>query len=248
MHRQIAPGVEWVFECYEVAPDLHMHDAAFVVDTDGGAVVVDTGSRFNRRNLLDRVDVADDPAAVILSKGHLPHAANVHALQSAYDLEVRTSAQATEIVGLPDAEPGTVGSTMTVAGARFTFVKPPLKDVPHSAWIYAHGSGTLFSADGFGCYHRPGDCERTADEYPGGLPGDLLLAYHRDTLAWLRYADPERVVDAIDECFDERAVERVAPNHGPPVPADGVPSLRDAMRSVVETLCDEFEPPGEGAI
>jgi flavorubredoxin len=219
-----------------------MHDAAFVIRTEAGAVVIDTGSHYNRSNLRERVETAD-AAAVIMSKAHLPHAANVHALQSEYDLTIITSGKATEILGLSEAEVGTVGATMTVAGDRFTFVKPPLKDIPHSAWIYAHDQRTLFSADGFGCYHRPGDCERLAGDFADGLSSERLAEYHRDTLVWLRYADADAVNNEIDALFEEQDIECVAPNHGHPILGEELPGYRERMRSVIRTLCKEFEPP-----
>jgi flavorubredoxin len=102
------------------------------------------------------------------------------------------------------------------AGRSLEFVNAPLKDQPASQWIFDFETHTLFTADAFGYYHSPGECELFESDEGGDVRMDSLLEYHKVAFRYLRWVIPYPLNDAIDEIF-KRDVRIIAPVHGNPI-------------------------------
>lgn len=239
----LAEGTVWVNECFPLESGEHMHVSVYVVRAPEGDVVVDSGSFHHRERIRSRLHRLTDGAgvrAVILSHSDYPHSGNIDAFRRAWgDIEIVASSGAPEIQGLPYARKSRLGEVLEVAGRAFEFIDPPLADRSHTSWIYDRASGGLYTADGFGCHHRPGQCDWTAADFPDGIGTGALHRYHRYALSWLRYVDPERLRSAVRDVFDRHDVAFVAPIHGSPVPADALPGYLERFFAAVRRIAEE---------
>ena len=104
-----------------------------------------------------------------------------------------------------------------VLGRRFVVLDPPLADRNHTTWVYDEASRTLFVADGFGTLHAPGACDIDWGRIPEDGRAEGVHEFHAQTLPWLRYADPERVMGALRTMLERHPPAWVAPIHGPPI-------------------------------
>ena len=65
--------------------------------------------------------------------------------------------------------------------------------------------------------------------------------FHRDTIVWLRYADPREVMGALESIFDENPVSWVAPIHGPPIAAEDLSDYMDTLENAVVRLSEAHQ-------
>lgn len=234
MPVELTPDVDWINECHELdgggdeddGRRLHLHVSVYVID---GSVVVDSGSFHHRDEILSGIrEVADEGdggvEALVLSHTDYPHSANVGAVAEEWDdVEIVSSAGVPTIQGLPESSTVCdVGQTAEVAGRTLAFVDPPLADRSHTMWIHDAESGVLFTADGFGNRHLPGECDLTSNDFDDGTRFDDILRHHEETLAWLRYVDVDVLRSAVESVFEEHDVEYVAPIHGNPIERDDI--------------------------
>lgn len=242
----IGEGTLWVNECFPVEARTHMHVSVYVVRAPEGDLVVDSGSFYHRHRIearLAEVTGGTGVGAVILSHSDYPHAGNLDAFRREWgDIEIVASSGAPEIQGLPYARQSRLGETLEVLGRPFAFVDPPLADRSHTSWIYDRETGGLFTADGFGSYHRPGQCAWTAADYPEGPGTEALYRYHRYALSWLQYVEPDRLRAAVEDVFDRHDVRFVAPIHGSPIPAGELPGYLNRFNDAVRRISSEFRP------
>jgi flavorubredoxin len=240
---QVTPSVEWVNKCYD-HEGRHEHVSLYLLRAPEGTVLVDSGSFYHREAVTAAVDEAtggDGPDAIVLSHSDYPHAANVSPLGAdTTDVELVASSASPAQQGLPDARKCDIGGSLTVAGRRLSFIDPPLADRSHTTWIYDHGDGVLFTADGFGNYHDPGQCDYRSGDFPDVTPAEAIYEYHRDNLVWLRYVAPEKVERALDDIFDAYDVAAVAPIHGNPIEGDDVDTYRDRLGDAIERIASEY--------
>lgn len=236
----------WINECFPVETDEHMHVSVYVVRAPEGDVVIDSGSFHHReriRSRLDRLTGGTGIRAVVLSHSDYPHSGNIDAFRREWgDIEIVASSGAPEIQGLPYARKSRLGETLEVAGRAFEFIDPPLADRSHTSWIYDRAAGGLYTADGFGCHHRPGRCDWTAADFPDGIGTGELFRYHRYALSWLRYVDPDRLRSAVEEIFERHEVSFVAPIHGNPIPEEELPGYLDRFFEAVRRIADAYRP------
>lgn len=246
MTQQLTDDVIWIEECYdlgaEAEPRNHKHVSVYLV-RDGSNVLIDSGSFYHREAIRTGIEEAiGDEAidALILSHSDYPHSANVREFAATSDdTELVASSGSPEIQGLPEATKCEIGGTMTIAGRSFSFIDPPLADRSHSTWIYDHDSETLFTADGFGSRHRPGECEWTSRDFPDGTPTDAIFEFHRGELPWLRYVDPARLRSALEAIFEEYPVSLVAPIHGHPIEGDQLETYLDGLIDAADRITED---------
>ena len=240
---ELVPGVRWLAECYEVNGG-HEHVSVYLVG-EGPYVVVDTGSFHDRETLASAIEVATGGAdldAIILSHSDYPHAGNVRAFRDRWgEVELVASSGWPEAQGLPpEARKCEIGGSMDVAGREWSFIDPPLADRSHTTWIFDHGSGVLFTADGFGSRHEPGECRLRSVDLPGNVPYESIRRYHEETLPWLRYVDPEALRSALSAILEEFDPSYVAPVHGHPI-------AREDLEEYVDRLLEAAEETAEGS-
>ncbi len=238
---QLADSLHWLRTCHEEA-DHHTHVSQYLVDTADGHVLVDAGTG-HPDELVAAVNQLTDgrgPEALLLTHCILPHTRNVGPIRDEFgDVEVFCPIGVPQLVGLSEARPQVTNETEAIAGGQFTFMDPLLTDVVVSSWIYHHETGTLFTAEGVGHYHRPGDCDRTSTEFSDGIPRELISTFADDKLKFLEYVDGSKLRIAFDTLLQEYEIERIAPMHGNPVVGSDVEPYLDRLVRSVETFGED---------
>ena len=244
MTVHVTETVEWVNKCYEHEGE-HEHVSLYLVREGDDVILIDSGSFFHREGITESIEAATDgegPDAIVLSHSDYPHAGNVTSLGAETDdVELVASSGSPAQQGLPDARKCEIGGQLEVKGRTFSFIDPPLADRSHTTWIYDHGDGVLFTADGFGNYHEPGQCDYLSGDFADVTPAESIYEYHRDNLVWLRYVAPEKVQHTLNAIFDGFAVDAVAPIHGNPIEGDDVDVYRDRLHEAMSRIASEHE-------
>jgi flavorubredoxin len=244
MSVSVTPTLEWVTQCYDHEAK-HEHVSLYLLREEDDVILVDSGSFYHREEItgdIDNLTDGDGPDAIILSHSDYPHAANVSPLGGdTEEVELVASSGSPSQQGLPDARKCEIGGQLDVKGRTFSFIDPPLADRSHTTWIYDHGDGVLFTADGFGNYHERGQCRFLSDGFEDGTPAEEIYEYHRDNLVWLRYVAPEKVERALDSIFEEFDVNAIAPVHGNPIEGDDIYVYRDRLYDAMRRITDEYE-------
>lgn len=244
----LTDDVTWISECYAYDDGTHEHVSVYLIRAGADYVLVDTGSFYHREAITDAITEATDGAgldAIVLSHSDYPHSANVGAFREEWDdVEIVASSGVPAQQGLPErARKATIGEEMDVAGRRFGFVDPPLADRSHTAWIVDRDAEILFTADGFGNFHAPGECTATSRDLEGGIDFDDVLEHNRETLVWLRYVDPEKVGATLEAIVEEHDPRWIAPIHGNPIAAEDVDGHLDTIVRVAARIADEYDVP-----
>lgn len=246
MTVRLADDLWWVEECYDIG-DAHRHVSVYVIREADRYVMVDSGSFYHEEGIIEGVMEVTGGAgvdAILLSHSDYPHSANIeHFRPEGHEVELIASSGAPAAQGLSDATKCDIGGEMTVCGRRFSFIDPPLADRSHTTWIYDHGSGTLFAADGFGSHHQPGQCAMTSADFPDGIPEAAIREFHRDELVWLRYVDPGKLRAALEAIFEAFPPSFVAPIHGHPIVGDDIQEYLDRLIRAAGDIADGYEVP-----
>lgn len=127
-----------------------------------------------------------------------------------------------------------------MAGRRISFIDPPLADRSHTTWIYDHGSGVLFTADGFGSYHAPGKCDHTSRKFDDNVPLEAIYRYHANNLVWLRYVDPDKLEAAIESILETYDISYVAPIHGNPIAGADLAEYTERLVEAAGRIANEY--------
>ena len=232
-------GVTWVHECF---PEVngHLHVSVYLIETPHGHILIDSGSFYHRDSLADRINHAtrgQGIGALILSHSDYPHSGNIPSFRTEWgDFDIVASCADPEIQGLPYARRVRIGETVDVLGRRFTILDPPLADRSHTTWVFDEESSVLFVADGFGTLHQSGECHTAWGELPTEGRGNGVADFHEQTLPWVRYADPDRLMDSLRAIFDRHEASWVAPIHGPPIAARDLGVYLDNLDHAVRNI------------
>ena len=247
MTVQLTDDVWWINESYD-HEDTYEHISAYLINHDGKFIVVDTGSFYHREAIIEdlsEITGSGGVDAIILSHSDYPHSGNIDQIQSEWDeVMLVASSGSPEAQGLPpSAIKCTIGESMEILGRQFSFIDPPLADRSHTTWIYDHGSGVLFTADGFGSLHNPNEENLTSADLPNGIPYESIYEYHQDALVWLRYVNPEKLQDSLETIFDKYEISWVAPVHGHPIADDDLGEYLDHLIRAATQIANEYELP-----
>ena len=241
---KLGQDIEWVNECYPTQ-GRHEHVSVYLIPTATKYIIIDTGSYYHRESVRARILAATGQqgiGAIILSHADYPHAANVNAFRSAWgDMDVIASSGVPELQGLPYAKKSKIGGSLEVLGRKFSFLDPPLADRSHTSWIFDHGSGFLFTADGMGNYHLPGQCDLTFDEFPGGVPLSDIYDFHKTALVWLRYVDPARLRARLESIYNQFDISYIAPIHGNPIAIKDLDIFMDRLIETAALITNEYK-------
>lgn len=239
----LTDDIRWLSESFSLpaTPGLAVHVSVYLIRTEEGWIVIDSGSFHHRDRLLARIAgiVGSTPIrALILSHSDYPHSANISPLRRRWgDFEIVASCGNAQIQGLPYATQVSIGGSLTLAGRTFRFLDPPLADRSHTSWIYDETDRVMFVADGFGSTHTEDHGGWTSLDFETGISPDAILDFHRATLPWLRYADPERMSTAFDTLLADNPVQWIAPIHGHPIHHNNLEGylghLNDAIGRIV---------------
>lgn len=244
--KAITPDLIWLPECH--ATDArHKHISAYLISSGKRNILIDSSSHIQEEEFVSKLNNCVGKTgldALILTHSDLPHAGNVQRLRrefggfSLYAAFTGGTAPP-EVLGMGDSTAIDMGRTMEICGRELSFPWPPLADVTNTAWIFDHGSSTLFTADGFGHFHSSGSCELTTAELEKGVRSTDILDFHRYTLPWLPYIDPNRIRDALKSLITTYDPSCIAPVHGNPIMAADIPTymsqLQDALVAISNT-------------
>ena len=235
--------VSWIAENYALGAGRNVHVSVFLIRAGDRNILIDSGSFYHRAEpgaAGSRESPPEDVGihSLVLSHSDYPHSGNIPAFRRRWgDFEIVASSGEPEIQGLPYARRSRIGGSLEVAGREIDFLDPPLADRSHTSWIYDRASRVLFVADGFGYHHADDETGLTSRQLPDGFRSEEIYTFHRDTLIWLRYADPAVLMGVLGEMFAERDVSWVAPIHGNPIAAehldDYLERLEEGVRRIV---------------
>jgi flavorubredoxin len=243
---KLTDDVEWINECYPTQ-EKHEHVSVYLICAGDKTIIIDSGSYYHQENIRKRIANATQQrgaGAIILSHADYPHAGNVKAFRREWgEIDVIASSGVPELQGLPFAKRSKIGGSLEVLGRKFSFIDPPLADRSHTSWIYDHGSGFLFTADGMGNYHDPGQCAFTFGDFPGGVPFEDIYEFHRTALVWLRYVDPEKLRAKLQSIFSQYDISFVAPIHGNPIAVKDLDTYMQRLHVAVTRIANEYQVP-----
>ena len=242
----ITGDVQWINECYP-HDERHEHVSVYMIRSDRTSILVDSGSFYHRDAIRDRIERSTDGTgldAIILSHSDYPHAGNISTFREEWgEVELVASSGSPELQGLSDARRCRIGESLIVEGRQFSFIDPPLADRSHTTWIYDHDSGVLFTADGFGNYHEPNECNFTSRDFEDNVPKEAVYEFHAKNLVWLRYVDPDKLRTALTSIFDDYDVSYVAPIHGNPIARPDLDEYLDRLVDSAARIASEYEVP-----
>lgn len=247
MTVQLTSDVRWINQCYQ-DDGIHEHVSVYLIEEGDQYILIDSGSFYHEEQIEAAIEAATGDQgldALVLSHSDYPHSGNVGTFTDKWeDVELVASSGSPEAQGLPStATKCEIGGSLDIVGRTFSFIDPPLADRSHTTWIYDHGSNVLFTADGFGSHHRPGECNETSATLDGGIALEDIYTYHKETLVWLRYVDPEKLEDALQSILDEYRIDYVAPVHGHPIAGDDFDGYIDSLMRAVREIADEYTVP-----
>ena len=235
--------VSWIAENYSLGGGRNVHVSVFLIRAGDRNILIDSGSFYHRESLVRRISRAtagNGIHSLVLSHSDYPHSGNIPAFRRRWgDFEIVASSGEPEIQGLPYARRSRIGGSLEVAGRVLDFLDPPLADRSHTSWIYDRGSRVLFVADGFGYHHADDETGLTSRQLPGSFGSEEIYTFHRDTLIWLRYADPSVLMGVLREMLEERDVSWVAPIHGNPIAAEHLDDYLERLEEGVRRIVSE---------
>lgn len=235
--------VSWIAENYPLGEGRNVHVSVFLIRAEEQNILIDSGSFYHRESLVRRISsvtAGEGIHSLILSHSDYPHSGNIPAFRRRWgDFEIVASSGEPEIQGLPYARRSRIGGSLEVAGRQIDFLDPPLADRSHTSWIYDRASRVLFVADGFGYHHADDETGLTSRQLPDGFRSEEIYTFHRDTLIWLRYADPPVLMGVLREMLEEREVSWVAPIHGNPIAAEHLDDYLERLEEGVRRIVGE---------
>ena len=235
--------VSWIAENYPLGEGRNVHVSVFLIRAEEQNILIDSGSFYHRESLVRRISgvtAGEGIHSLILSHSDYPHSGNIPAFRRRWgDFEIVASSGEPEIQGLPYARRSRIGGSLEVAGRQIDFLDPPLADRSHTSWIYDRVSRVLFVADGFGYHHSDDETGLTSRQLPDGFRSEEIYTFHRDTLIWLRYADPPVLMGVLREMLEEREVSWVAPIHGNPIAAEHLDDYLERLEEGVRRIVGE---------
>lgn len=254
--KTLVDGVHWLSHC-ETDGRRHLHLSEYLLEGDGGFVLVDSGSSIFREDIVAEVNALTDgagPDVVVLAHQVLPHKENLPAFETEWGaFDVVTSVPRlggldliadvpgfTDILGVSGARGTVYDRPRELAGRTITCIRPFLTDVTVSQWIFDHDARILFTAEAFGHYHDQGQCTLTSAEMDGGIDYDHVEGFYRDKLTFLDQLDLGKVRTALELLLERLDPAYVAPIHGNPVAGDDLDAY---VADVVEAMDVPTDPP-----
>lgn len=252
--RELTDGVWWIRSCEAVdrgarhaadsadgtraAAESHVHASVYLLEGPDGWILVDAGppdAAHVREAVADLTDGAG-VEAVVMTHTNLPHAGDIGQYE---DARVYSATDIPPEFG-DYGELWKLTETHDVCGREISFVKPPMTDHIYSLWLFDHDSGTMFTSEALGNYHRPGRCDEVWDAPDRAIDAADVDAYCRDRLPWLQYVDPEAFRSTLLDRLDPYDVDWVAPSHGTPVAGDHLETYLDQLLTVAQGISEDW--------
>jgi len=248
MINELIDGVHWLRHCHELEDGRHIHNSCYLVETDEGNVLIDTGAYTDTEKITNEITSVTDGegvSSVVITHTDLPHAGSVRDFIDIWDAELVSGTSEPTDFGFPEWGHGlrrcVIGTDMEIDGRTFHIVEPPLGDKnPLTTWIYDSETKVLFTADGYGNFHYSGECNLLFDELREGGSVENIKEMHRAKLPWIRYLDPELFRDALESHIAEYDPSYIASVHGNPIPGNEVATYVDRLVRAVDKCSSKY--------
>ena len=179
-----------------------------------------------------------------ISHTELPHAGNTAAICRAYpEVEILTVGghDHYEVHGLGNASKLNYGDMLDLGEHKIEIIEPLFLDHALTQWIYEHKTGFLCPVDWALNVHNEHQCFRFMDEmedvgYSAEQFMEEVSTTNRVVFAWLRWADPDQMVAAIDKFYEKYDIKIFAPSHTQVIRKDlpkYLGALREAMHKAI---------------
>jgi flavorubredoxin len=229
---------------HEMDDGRKIHTALYLIDAGDEYALINSGDYDLRYEFEEEIDAITDGEGVdtiFVHESHVPNSANVESYRKKWDAEVIFPGGAAPIHGFPEVTMWSQVGENELAGRPVTLDQGPLHDLAHTTWIYDQPSGVFFTCDGFCMYHKQGETDLLSDELDRQLRYEDIHEYYADMLLWLKYADPERVIEDLEETVERYDISYIAPAHGNPIHADDIPAYVDHVSEAIRNIADSYE-------
>lgn len=179
-----------------------------------------------------------------ISHTELPHAGNTAAICRAHpEVEILTVGghDHYEVHGLGNASQLNYGDMLELGEHKIEIIEPLFLDHALTQWIYEHKTGFLCPVDWALNVHNEHQSFLFMDEmeetgYCAEQFKEVVSTTNRTVFAWLKWADPDQMVAAIDRFYDTYDIKIFAPSHTQVIRKDlpkYLGALRDAMHKAI---------------
>lgn len=240
MVTQLTDELYWLERC-TAEGDRHLHVSAYLLTTDDGNILIDSGPRGDDTiaEEVDQLTGGDGVDTVLFTHSSLPHTGNAAAFHATGARVISATSLLAEM-DMTYAEEWLIDEQPTIHGREFSFVKPVFSDHIFSQWIYDHDAGVLFPSETFGNYHDPGECSRNWDDAAAPIPEKDIRAYCIDRLPGIAYIRPELLEKGLRSRLETYDPTLVAPSHGTPIREEYVDEYIDRLLAVTRQLSDDW--------
>jgi flavorubredoxin len=175
-----------------------------------------------------------------ISHTELPHAGNAEAIRRAHrDVQLLTVGghDHYEIHGFGDARLLNYGDKLHIGEHVLEIIEPLFLDHALTQWVYEHTTGFMCPVDWALNLHNHHQCFRFMDEMeavgysPERFMEDVATT-NRTVFSWLRWANPDETVAAIDRFLDTYDIRIFAPSHAQVIRTE-VPKYMAALRQAM---------------
>jgi flavorubredoxin len=247
--REIAPGIWWLGGCFPMRADdgrgydtggvkeIHSHVASYLVVGADKALMVDTGTPANWKEVsgyLDQILGSRPLDWIVPTHWEVPHAGNLEKLFDKYPNSQAGGDLRDFHLAYPQYEARIhildAGHTLDLGGGvRFVVLPAPVKDLVNSVWGYEAREQVMFTADGFSYTHRVGELTGDEEEVHIHHPGECSLMSHeigiyptveqalfltKAALYWTRLTPVEPFFAEMDALLAKYPTKFIAPSHG----------------------------------
>jgi flavorubredoxin len=261
MHREIAPGFQWIQECgpdrqdiaasliargqtwYEEGRPLHVPQNAYLFRGER-SLLFDTLSPSAGEQIVGDLDDALGGAPLdflVVSHPDVPHAGNTHRILDRYPactLVAPAVGDIHELYDLQDSLKVSPGDEIDLGGPVVRFHEATFLDAAMSVWMTERTTGALLPVDWLGFPHMDGECLRFTDELEVEIGPDRLTEFHGRVMFWFQYVEVPKVQAEIDRLARDFEPAILAPSHGLVVREDPeryFGMMKDVVRRVAET-------------
>lgn len=228
---ELEDGLHWIFDCHR-QNGSHQHHSQYLIHSGEYNYLVDAGAEpidNFKRSIIDIIGEEGSIDFLLLTHSILPHTKNVGWVQETWpDVETISASPLPEVTGVPNAKPKKLNTMETLGDMEFVFLSPLLTDAIVSTWIYNTEYQILFTAEGLGHLHKPGNCSGISDK----ISLERIHEFNTNKLPFLRYIDPEKLESATLSLQEELDIEILAPMHGNPILGSNIQTyFSDLVRS-----------------
>lgn len=251
MLKALTDDVTWIAETTD-ADDYLIHTSVYLVETDAGYLLIDTGSFSHQDPIKEQIDDAtggEGINGIFVFKGHTPHTANVREFKDQWpDAELIFPGAEPDVEGFPSPATGysPPRGDVLILGREFALTDAPLLDIQHTVWLFDRESSIYFTADGFCSYAARGREDRISSEIGEGIQFDQIHDFYIDILPWTRYVDPQKITEALKGLLQTHEPTIIAPSHGSPIDEDDIPDYLSKFKESMEARNLQYSPPPYG--